>query len=212
MSGTVQAIISPPGGHGSDTSLELGGYRVMINKSLEFLDGSGDIPVDSQFRRYGLISDPVVAGATTDLIDPTVTACKAIKFASSTTDTYTAGEIITQATTGAKGRVIHWDTVNKVLRYYQNEYIDQTQTGTNTYQEVAFTGANAITGATSNTVLTPDVSHGTASSGIAAASWTSGYASSEVKKHSGTVIYTENRKAVNRSNDQIEDIKLVVEF
>ena len=212
LSGTVQAIISPPGGHGSDTSLELGGYRVMINKSLEFLDGSGDIPVDSQFRRYGLISDPVVAGATTDLIDPTVTACKAIKFASSTTDTYTAGEIITQATTGAKGRVIHWDTVNKVLRYYQNEYIDQTQAGTNTYQEVAFTGANAITGATSNTVLTPDVSHGTASSGIAASLWTSGYAGSEVKKHSGTVIYTENRKAVNRSNDQIEDIKLVVEF
>ena len=39
-----------------------------------------------------------------------------------------------------------------------------------------------------------------------------GYAGSEVKKHSGTVIYTENRKAVNRSNDQIEDIKLVVEF
>ena len=212
MSGTVQAIISPPGGHGADTSLELGGYRVMINKSLEFLDGSGDIPVDSQFRRYGLISDPVVAGATTDLIDPTVTACKAIKFASSTTDTYTAGEIITQATTGAKGRVIHWDTVNKVLRYYQNEYIDQTQAGANTYQEVAFTGANAITGATSNTVLTPDVSHGTASSGIAASLWTSGYSGSEVKKNSGTVIYTENRKAVNRSNDQIEDIKLVVEF
>ena len=61
-------------------------------------------------------------------------------------------------------------------------------------------------------MLTPDVSHGTASSGIAAASWTSGYSGSEVKKHSGTVIYTENRKAVNRSNDQIEDIKLVVEF
>ena len=212
LSGTVKAIISPPDGHGADTSLELGGYRVMINKSLDFLDGGGDIPVDSQFRRYGLVSDPVVAGATTDLTDPTVTACKAIKFASSTTSTYTPGEIITQATTGAKGRVIHWDSVSKVLRYYQNEYIDVDQAGTNKYQEVAFTGANAVTGATSNTTVTPDTSHGTASSGIAAASWTSGYASSEVKKHSGTVIYTENRKAVNRSNDQIEDIKLVVEF
>ena len=61
-------------------------------------------------------------------------------------------------------------------------------------------------------MLTPDVSHGTASSGFAASLWNSGYAGSEVKKHSGTVIYTENRKAVNRSNDQIEDIKLVVEF
>lgn len=208
LSGTVTAIISPPGGHGSDPSLELGGYRVMINKSLDFLDGSGDIPVDSQFRRYGLVADPQDQNSQ-DLVNPTATACYAIKFDSSTTSNFVPGEIITQSTTGAKGRVIHWDSVTKVLRYYQNEYISATQTGQNQYKQVPFSGANAITGDTSQVVLTPDT---TANGSFFGILFTNGYAAPEVKKNSGNIIYVENRKAVNRSNDQIEDIKLVVEF
>ena len=208
LSGTVVAIISPPGGHGANPSLELGGYRVMINKSLDFLDGSGDIPIDSQFRRYGLVSDPQDPN-NQDLVNPTATACYAIKFAASTNTNFVPGEIITQATTGAKGRVIHWDSVTKVLRYYQNEYISATQTGQNQYKQVSFSGANAITGATSQITLTPDTTANGAFFGI---TFTNGYATPEVKKNSGNIIYVENRKAVNRSNDQVEDIKLVVEF
>ena len=208
LSGTVIAIISPPGGHGSNSSLELGGYRVMINKSLDFLDGDGDIPVDSQFRRFGLLSDPKDPN-NQDLTLDTATACYAIKFPSTTNVNFAPGEIITQATTGAKGRVIHWDSVTKVLRYYQNEYIDATQTGQNQYKLVQFSGANDVSGAVSQITVTPD----TATSGLYfGITFTSGYASPEVKKNSGSVIYVENRKAVNRSNDQIEDIKLVVEF
>lgn len=205
----VEAIISPPGGHGSDSSLELGGYRVMINKSLDFLDGEGDIPVDCQFRRFGLLSDPVSQGSTQDLTSTTATACYSIKFPSSTTTSFIPGEIITQSTTGAKGRVIHWDTVTKVLRYYQNEHINALQTGQNQYKYVPFSGLNSITGSTSGTVLTPDTASSGSYFGIV---FTNGYASPEIKKHSGKVIYVENRKAVNRSNDQIEDIKLVIEF
>ena len=206
----VEAIISPPGGHGSNSVRELGGYRVMINKSLEFLDGSGDIPVDSQFRRFGLISDPTRPDGT-DLTITTATACKSIKFPSTSTTNFAVGEIITQDTTGAMGRVIHWDQVTKVLRYYQNEYTNALQTGPNQYKYVPFSGTNAITGSTSNTTLTPDTTaSGTGSYfGI---TFTTGYADPEIAKNSGNVIYVENRKAVNRSNDQIEDIKLVIEF
>ena len=82
--------------------------------------------------------------------------CKAIKFPTATNVNYSIGETITQATTGAKGVVIHWDSVNKILRYYQNEYVAATQSGNQQYQLVEFSGANAITGATSNTVLSPD--------------------------------------------------------
>lgn len=208
LSGGVVAIISPPGGHGSNPSLELGGYRVLINKSLDFLDGDGDIPVDSQFRRYGLISDPQTPN-NQDLTINTATACYAIKFPQSTVVNFSPGEIITQSTTGAKGRVIHWDSVTKVLRYYQNEYIDATQSGQNQYKLVPFSGANSITGSVSQSTATPDTATSGAYFGII---FTSGYATPEVKKNSGNVIYVENRKAVNRSNDQIEDIKLVIEF
>lgn len=208
LSGSVFPIISPPGGHGSNPSLELGGYRVMINKSLDFLDGDGDIPVDSQFRRFGLLSDPKNQN-NQDLTLNTATACYAIKFPAATNVNFELGEIITQATTGAKGRVIHWDSVTKVLRYYQNEYIDATQTGDNQYKLVPFSGANDVTGTDSQVTVSPDTSASEVYFGI---NFTSGYATPEVKKNTGSIIYVENRKAVNRSNDQIEDIKLVIEF
>jgi hypothetical protein len=206
----VEAIISPPGGHGADASLELGGYRIMVNKSLDFLDGDGDIPVDSQFRRFGLLADPTTP-ANIDLTATTATACYAIKFPSATTTNFMQGEIITQSSTGAVGRVVHWDSVTKVLRYYQNEYTTELQSaaGKLQYKFVPFSGQNAITGGSSGTTLTPDTSANDAYFGI---NFTSGYASPEVKKHSGNILYVENRKAVNRSNDQIEDIKLVIEF
>lgn len=204
----VEAIISPPGGHGFDSSMELGGYRVMVHKSLDFLDGDGDIPVDSQFRRFGLVSDPTTP-AGLDLTSTTATACYAIKFPAASSTSFAPGEIITQSSTGAKGRVIHWDSVTKVLRYYQNEYTSALQTGQRQYKFVPFSGANAITGSTSNTTLTPDT---TANTGYFGITFSSGYASPEIAKNSGKIIYVENRKAVNRSNDQVEDIKLVIEF
>ena len=211
LSGTVSTIISPPGGHGANPPLELGGYRVMINKSLEFLDGNGDIPVNTQFRRFGLLSDPQSYGASTDLTLDTATACFAMKMPAATNVNFDIGELITQASTGAKGRVIHWDSITKVLRYYQNEHIDETQGGQNQYKLVPFSGANAVEGAISGVSATPD----TAASGTGSffgIAFTTGYANPEIKKNSGSIIYVENRKAVNRSTDQTEDIKLVVEF
>jgi len=97
------------------------------------------------------------------------------------------------------------------LRYYQNEHIDKTQTLQNQYKLIPFSGSNAVTGDTSGVTATPD----TATSGTGSffgVAFTTGYASPEIKKNSGNIIYVENRKAVNRSTDQTEDIKLVVEF
>ncbi len=217
-SASIEVIISPPGGHGSNVVRELGAYRVMVHKSLDFLDGNGDIPVDMEFRRFGLISDPQTT-ANIDYTANTATVCKAIKFPSTSTANFINGEIITQNTTGAKGRVIHWDSTTKILRYYQNEYISAVQTNSPTgnnpdlYKNkfITFSGANPITGAVSGTTLTPDTTSGgtVTLSGI---SFVTGYANSEIKKYSGEILYVENRKAVIRSNDQIEDVKLVLEF
>jgi hypothetical protein len=217
-SGSIEIVISPPGGHGSNVVRELGAYRVMVHKSLDFLDGNGDIPVDMEFRRFGLISDPQTSG-NQDYTANTATVCRAVKFPSTTSTNFVNGEIITQSLTGARGRVIHWDSTTKILRYYQNEYISATQTSSPTgsnpdvykNKSIPFSGANAITGLTSNITLTPDTtSAGTVTlSGI---SFVTGYSASEIKKYSGQILYVENRKAVIRSNDQIEDVKLVLEF
>ena len=40
----------------------------------------------------------------------------------------------------------------------------------------------------------------------------SGYAKPEIKSGSGQVVYIDNRRAISRANDQVEDIKIVIEF
>ena len=74
---------------------------------------------------------------------------------------------------------------------------------------IPFSGSNLVTGGTSGVTATPDT---TATASFFGVEFTTGYAQPEIKKNSGSIIYVENRKAVNRSTDQTEDIKLVVEF
>jgi hypothetical protein len=209
----LEVIISPPGGHGSNAFYELGAYRVMINKSLNFLDGLGDIPVDMEFRRFGLISDPKT-NSNTDFYADSASACKTIKFTvDQNSPSFEIGEIIYQDSTKAKGRVIHYDPLNGVLKYYQNEFICDVQTeGTNSPNKdrlIAFSGSGAIQGLNSLTQLTPATTYNSTINGI---TFTNGYADSEIKRYSGSILYVENRKPIIRSNDQIEDIKLVIEF
>ena len=42
--------------------------------------------------------------------------------------------------------------------------------------------------------------------------FTSGYAFPEIQRNTGDVIYIDNRRSISRANDQIEDIKIVIEF
>ena len=43
-------------------------------------------------------------------------------------------------------------------------------------------------------------------------SFTSGVANPEVKKHSGNIIYVDNRPSITRSSNQKEDIKVILQF
>ena len=39
-----------------------------------------------------------------------------------------------------------------------------------------------------------------------------GYAKPEIESNSGQVVYIDNRSSISRANDQVEDIKIVIEF
>jgi hypothetical protein len=55
---TLQPIISPPGGHGSDPISEFGAKRVCI--STKFINSEGStIPTQNDFRQVGLIKNPL---------------------------------------------------------------------------------------------------------------------------------------------------------
>ena len=201
----LDCIIGPKGGHGFDPHEELGGFFVILNTSFEGAEtaNSGDFTTANDFRRVALIRDPKSAGAAVSTT--TLRATKAVRLDSGA-GTFQSDEIITQTNTGAVGKVVQFDTANNLLFYTQTRYndegVDANGNGT------AFSGINVITGSTSSATGTPTGNTETVNN----VSLVSGYATSELDQDSGDVMYIENRAPVNRSVDQTENVKLIIEF
>tara|TARA_B100001173_G_scaffold291706_1_gene283309 strand:- start:283 stop:1989 length:1707 start_codon:yes stop_codon:yes gene_type:complete len=203
--GAIEVIMSPEGGHGADLAAEFFAKRVMTNIRLTYAEGSGDFPVDNDFRRIGIIQDPYNYGTTTVSTASTLRGTAAVKLTGS--GDYTVDEEITQTVTGgtAKGRVVSWDATNGILKYFQSPDL-HTHNG----KVLAFDHAtNNVTGATSTTARPIDANQDTA---LADISFTDGKANPEIAPNSGDIVYIENRRQITRAADQIEDIKLVIEF
>ena len=203
--GAVEVIMSPEGGHGADLAAEFFAKRVMTNIRLTYAEGSGDFPVDNDFRRIGIIQDPFNYGTTTVASASTLRGTAALKLTGS--GDYTIDEEITQTVSGgtAKGRVVSWDSTNGILKYFQSPDL-HTHNG----KVLAFDHAtNNVTGATSSTARPIDANQDTA---LADISFTDGKANPEIAPNSGDIVYIENRRQITRAADQIEDIKLVIEF
>ena len=202
----LNIFIPPKGGHGKDAVKELGGFYVMMNKSLVGIEGTSDIGVTNDFRRIGLLKDPTNFGTTTVATASTRRQLFAAVF-SSVSGTFTADEEINQATTGAVGKVVEYDATNKILFFYQTRFPDVGTATTGNL--VAFSGANAITGQTSSAAATPNTS---SSATVNAVVFSSGYSNPELAYDSGDMIYVEERSPITRASDQTENIKLIVEF
>ena len=202
----LNVIIPPKGGHGSNAVKELGGFFVMLNKSLVGVEGTSDIGVGNDFRRIGLLRDPTNFGTTTVASATTRRQIYAVKFAS-VSGTFTADEEINQASTGAVGKVVEFDSTNLILYYYQTRFPD---CGIDSNANLtAFSGANAITGQSSSASATPDTSNSNTVNGV---EFSSGYANPELAYDSGDIIYVEERSPITRASDQTENVKLIIEF
>ena len=193
-SSNIEFVIQPKNGHGADPVEELGGNYIILNSRLEYAEGAGDFPTDNDFRQIGVVVNPTNAGGNTLCSAVTRAAYKKMTFVSSGFAAPTVDTIIRNASTEvvgtAVGIVVSVDTTNRIISYlpYPNE--------SNNF--VAFANGNTIYSAT-------NTNHGTlkASSALTA---------EEVNRYSGDIIYLENRQAVSRASDQIEDIKLIVEM
>ncbi len=200
----LDVIIPPQGGHGKNAIEELGGFYVMLNTSLEGTESanSGDVTVANDFRKISLIRDPKSGGSAAST--NTLRATKAILL-TSVSGSYVVDEKITQASTGAVGKVVEWDSSNKILYYIQTRHNDEGVDSNG--NQTAFSGTNTVTGAGGATA-TPTTTTGTTNN----VSFTSGYSASEIDHDSGDILYIENRAPITRAADQTENIKLVIEF
>ena len=165
----------------------------MMNVNLTQAEGSGDFNTSNDFRRIVLMRNPTDSTTSATATASTLDATKSITF-TGTPGSFQADEKITQASSGAVGYVIDYNSTTKVLRYIQPQFADQ---GIDADQNLtAFTGSNTVTGATSGATGTP-TSHDT---------------TPELVADSGDILYVENRKPISRAADQTENIKLIVEF
>ena len=210
--GAIEVVLPPTGGHGSDHETELNGKRVMTNIRLTYSEGSGDFPVDNDFRRIGIIADPYNWGTTTFSTADTLSGLKSVKITGATAD-YSVDEKITQTVTGgtAYGTVVSWtldsgSTTAGVLKYIQT---NDAHTDQGVVRAFESNGSNAISGESSTASGNVDTSYGSTTLGV---TFSSGLATPEIENNSGNVIYVENRRLITRAPDQIEDIKLVIEF
>jgi len=201
----LDVIIEPKGGHGFNAVEELGGFYVMMNTSLEGTESANtsDFTVSNDFRKITLIRDPNSGGSAATAT--TLRGTKAVNL-TGVSGTFTVDEEINQATTGAVGKVVEWDSTNSILYYIQTRHNDEGVDSNG--NQTAFSGANVITGQSSSANGTPT----TTTSTINSQSFTSGYSASEIDADSGDILYIENRAPITRAADQTENIKLVIEF
>ena len=185
----VRPVISPLNGHGYNAIEELGGYYVMINTRLDYAEGGGDFPVINDYRRIGIVQNPVSNYTLDTARETTLDATYKLTLAN-VSGVFLLDEIISGGY--ANGLVITSNTVispgNTIIRYVKP--LEQQLTYLNNFiaGEQVTGSLSGATGIVSN-ILLPEVSI-----------------------NSGKVLYVENRKAISRNPDQAENIHVVIEF
>lgn len=186
--GKIDIIIPPQGGYGFDVLSDTNAKRAMVNVRLDGYDGL-DFLTDNEFRRIGIIQDPLTPGGA---YLTSSTASGLSSFTTTGSGSFMLDETIYQSSSNAYGTVVAYDSTTGTVYYYQSPEFHR-HTDNKVY---AFTSGSTVLGQSSlvsRTISTAPVGP-------------------EIKVNSGEMIYVENRKSITRGTDQIEDIKLVVEF
>ena len=228
-------IMTPQGGHGADIYRELGAYNVLMYSRIENDSQNPDFITGNQIARIGIVEDPLQFGSSTILTSDKASALGALRLTGTgySSATFTADSYFTQTIstgTTAVGRVVSYDQTTGVLKFWQ----DRSLAGFNTvgtaqtqptygFELQEFT---ATPGSGGSITIIPSSGNNleidTAFTGISTEinnrtyylgqSFTSGISDPEVKKHSGNVIYVDNRPSITRSLNQKEDIKVILQF
>ena len=231
---SFNVIISPQGGHGADIYRELGSYNVLMYSRIENDNQNPDFITGNQIARVGIVENPEFFGSNEILTLDKASAVYAIKLIGIGFDSaiYTPDSFITQnVSTGttAVGRVISYDPITGVLKYWQDrsmsgfsavgvaitnptfgfDQVEFTSTPTSGGNLIISGGSTPLTIDTEFTGISTVINNRTYYLGQ---SFTNGLANPEVKKHSGNIIYVDNRPSITRSPNQKEDIKVILQF
>ena len=232
---SFDVIIPPQGGHGADIYRELGAYNVLLYSRIENDSTNPDFITGNQIARIGVVENPQQFGSTTLLSADKASALSALKLVGTgySTATFSGDSYFTQTVstgTTAVGRVVSYDQTTGVLKFWQDRSLAGFNTvGTAQTQPTYgfdLTEFSSSPGTGGSLVISPttgqDLSIDTTFSGITTVinnrtyylgqTFASGIANPEVKAHSGSIIYVDNRPSITRSSNQKEDIKVILQF
>ena len=232
---TFNVIIPPQGGHGADIYRELGAYNVLLYSRIENDSTNPDFITGNQISRVGVVENPQQFGSSLNLSADKASSLGALKLvgAGYSTATFSGDSYFIQSVstgTTAVGRVVNYDQNTGVLKYWQDRSLAGFNTvGTAQTQPTYgfdLTEFSSSPGTGGSLVISPttgqDLSIDTSFSGISTVinnrtyylgqTFTNGVSNPEVKKHSGNIIYVDNRPSITRSSNQKEDIKVILQF
>lgn len=179
---TARAIISPPGGHGSDPLVELGGSYLIFNIQLKDTE-LAVLPTNVTYRQIGLIEDPYFYGTSNTCSTPTVSQLTVLNL-NGTSVEYSEGEWVYQgpsfASASFRGYISEWDSANNTVKITQREGIP-----------------------------TKDLLIG---SNTSAARFVSFITNPTLQPRSGKILYIDNITPIQRADDQAEDYRIVLNF
>ena len=206
--------IGPKGGHAYDTIEELGGNYIMINQRIEQSE-SGKFPVTNDFRKVGLIKNPVSANTTHRFTSQAGTQAVTMRVSSINGSNFIDDGIVQGNTSGATGKIVDQSDVSSGVKDLRLVSLTLGPTNTN-----RLLGTAATTGSVyANPNQGPDIAGKPGGFQTAETVTCDGSTATctvltagEFKPYSGTLLYIENRSPVVRASDQTEDIKLIIEF
>ena len=186
---TAQAVMSPPGGHGSVAYKELYAKNVILNAQMVGAEGN-TLPTNNDFRTVGIVKDPLLRNgqaANAAIIDQ----CFRLTLTNVSGD-FTADEIVTSSDSAdATGRVVRFSNTNAARTQGILRLTDVKSKGTG----LLYTLNSTITGANSGVTAT-----------------LSAFARPAVREFTGDVLYWEQRDKIERDASQTESLQFIAQF
>jgi Bacteriophage T4, Gp8 len=186
-------IISPQGGHGSNSALELGASNMMLTVELNGSMG-GEIPFNSSlspdplsYYQVSIIQNPILANTGQPADGPIYQTTSKVYISPLTPGyLFKIADIAYQSPTDLnsatfKGTVVNWDNLNNIV------YLNNLVGSFTPYS--SFTSTSLGRTITAFSLIPPPI-----------------------KIYTGEILYVQNRTAVSRSELQTEQIKIVLEI
>lgn len=184
---TARAILPPAGGFGANPLNDLKADAVMFNARPQGAEG-GAIPINQDFRQIGVFRNIKKLDTDSDFSASVAGVMNYLSFNSGAT-AFARDTVVVGNTSGAKGFVVEPDSAAGVF-YYQYDSI-----GHGTFQTGETLTAEDLSGSVvvGTAVLDSDTAP-------------------IVNKYSGELLYLDNRTSIIRSENETQDIKIIIQL